>query len=220
MVSSITSASTTLTDLQTLLKAADTNGDGIVSAEELQASLSDSDTAAALVSAADSDGDGAMSLQEFSSFATQFDGATGMVLIAAQEDSGVSAGLAEMFAKLDSDGDATLTGDEIAQSVASLQEQAAEDEAAAEAEAERQSESVVTTVGAADTDDDYVVSDDIQDLIDSVDTNQDGVFDSKDIAALILDADDSAGDDDDETSVTEDLLQTVYGSDADDEETT
>ncbi|MFD2235330.1 EF-hand domain-containing protein [Phaeospirillum tilakii] len=112
MVNSVTTPdSSTWTKIQQKLAAADTNGDGVVSPQELAGALSgNSDTVNALIDDADTDGDGALSVSEFVTFSDRFSAATGLTLLSAQE---TDSALAKAFATLDSDNSGKISAKEL-----------------------------------------------------------------------------------------------------------
>ncbi|WP_205762307.1 EF-hand domain-containing protein [Magnetospirillum aberrantis] len=176
MSTTVTSTdSSTWTSLQTLIAAADANGDGTVSETELVSAVTDesSSVASAIVTAADSDGDGAVSLMEFSSFADTFSSATGMALLSAQEQ---SSAVVSFFTGLDSDGSATLDSDELTAGLTATEDSSETEVTVTEEEETSESE------------DTYTVSDEVQALLDAIDTNGDGAFDKSDVALRVLEA--------------------------------
>lgn len=194
MSTTVTSTdSSSWTALQTLIAAADSNGDGTVSQTELVAAVTDdsSTVAEAVVAAADADGDGAVSLMEFSNFADTFSSTTGMALLSAQEQ---ASAVVSFFTTLDADGSATLDADELAAGLT----------ATAEESDDTTEEAAVTADDSSETEDTATISDDVQAVLDAVDTNGDGVFDKADVALRVLQAAGEAeaknNDDDDLTS--------------------
>lgn len=164
--------SSTWTSLHTQLAATDTNADGIVSKNELvEAASEDSTLASAFVSAADSDGDGAMSQVEYSSFSSTFTSTTGRSLLTAQED---TSSVASLFASVDTDGSATISGEELATALIAASE---EDTSGETTETAEEESSDKTTLAA-----------DVQAALDAVDANSDGVFDARDVALGVLQA--------------------------------
>ena len=199
MSTTITSAtdSSSWTSLQTLIANADANADGTVTESELVDAVSDDATNVAeqIVAAADTDGDGSMSLLEFNSFATTFSSATGLALLSAQEESSATV---SFFATLDSDGSATLSSSELAAGLTATTEETTEDTATA-----------TTADDDTTTEDTTTVSEDVQALIDAIDTNGDGVFDKSDVALRVLAAAGEAEAKNDDEDLTSTLVTTL-----------
>lgn len=198
MSTTITSAtdSSSWTSLQTLIANADANADGTVTESELVDAVSDDATNVAeqIVAAADSDGDGSMSLLEFNNFATTFSSATGLALLSAQEDSSAAV---SFFAGLDSDGSATLSNSELAAGLTATDDTSKEAAAAT-------TEDEDTTTDKTST-----ISEDVQALIDAIDTNGDGVFDKSDVALRVLQAAGEAEAKNDDEDLTSTLVTTL-----------
>jgi len=215
MVTSVSSMSSSLTTLQSLLKSADTNANGVVSAEELSTTLTaNGDAAAELVSAADSDGDGTMSLSEFSTFAEKFSTETGLALLSAQE---AASSLTSAFTDWDADGSGAVTATEITTAVSE-----------ATAAAETTSESSETDEETSDEDSDIAYTDatgttytedEINDIIATVDENGDGVYDKSDVTSALLDAMEDASSDDDDID-SDSVLSALHGMEEDEETST
>lgn len=202
MSTTVTSTdSSSWTSLQTLIAAADSNGDGTVSESELVSAVSDdsSNVAAAIVTAADSDGDGAVSLMEFSNFADTFSATTGMALLSAQEQ---SSAVVSLFTGMDADGSATLDSDELAAGLTASTDSTDESEETAET---TEDTSTSTSTDSEET----TVSEDVQALIDAIDTNGDGVFDKTDTALRVLQAAGDAEATDDDDDLTSSLVTTL-----------
>jgi|GEM_PF-6375292 len=195
MSTTITSAtdSSSWTSLQTLIANADANADGTVTESELVDAVSDDSTNVAeqIVAAADTDGDGSMSLLEFNSFATTFSSATGLALLSAQEESSATV---SFFATLDSDGSATLSSSELAAGLTATTEDTA---------------TATTEDDDSTTEDTTTVSEDVQSLIDAIDTNGDGVFDKSDVALRVLAAAGEAEAKNDDEDLTSTLVTTL-----------
>lgn len=115
---------------QKLFAKADTNGDSSLSKDELLASLksmsgdgnADKDASALvdkLFSDMDSDSSGSISQSEFSSFKPKFAANTASTLLSAQQQSQQRPTADQMLAETDSNGDGTITKDELSALISS-----------------------------------------------------------------------------------------------------
>lgn len=141
-VSSLTSSSSSLSQLQSLFAKIDTDKSGTVSAEELSSAASNNSTASDalsslsnLLSTADTDGDGALAGPEFESAFNQLSSDMQSALMSIQE----GAGNGPSFSDLDTDGSDSLSFDEFAAG--------APDELSADTEALQQLYSSIDTDG-------------------------------------------------------------------------
>lgn len=116
-VSSLTSSSSSLSQLQSLFAKIDTDKSGTASAEELSTAASNNSTASDalsslsnLLSTADTDGDGALAGSEFENAFNQLSGDMQSALMSIQE----GAGNGPSFSDLDTDSSDSLSFDEFA----------------------------------------------------------------------------------------------------------